>query len=75
MEYNTGNISTIATWVAIIIMPHLIKYGISIDQTTLITFLTSFITILIAIWSSCNPNTFKFLGNNTVDDDEVLNKE
>ncbi len=71
MDYNTGNISTIATYAAIIIGPFLVKYGVEVDQSTLITFLTALITIIIAVWSSKNPNTFKFLGNQP-DDEELI---
>lgn len=78
MEYNTGNISTIATWIAVLIAPFLVQYGVQVDQSTLITFFTAFITILIAIWSSRNPNTFAFLGNaptKNTGEDRVLNHE
>ncbi len=73
MNINKGNISTIATYAAIIIGPFLVKYGVDVDQGTLVTFLTALISIIIAIWSSKNPNTFAFLGNDNaeVDEDEL----
>lgn len=78
MEYTTGNISTIATWIAVLISPFLVRYGVEIDQATLVTFFTALITIIIAIWSSKNPNTFKILGNAKTPinpEEPVLNEE
>ena len=79
MENLQGNISTIATWLAILITPIIINYGIDIDQTTLTTFIYTGILIIIAVWSSYNPNTFKFLQNNKVfvveDEETVMNDE
>ena len=62
-ELNIGNISTIATWLSIALYPFVIKY-IQIDNETLTTFIYTLIVICIAIWSSYNPNTFRFLKNN-----------
>ena len=79
MENLQGNISTIATWLAILITPIIINYGIDIDQATLTTFIYTGILIIIAVWSSYNPNTFKFLQNNKVfvveDEETVMNDE
>lgn len=79
MENLQGNISTIATWLAILITPIIINYGIDIDQATLTTFIYTGILIIIAVWSSYNPNTFKFLKNNKVfvveDEETVMNDE
>ena len=79
MENLQGNISTIATWLAILITPIIINYGIDIDQATLTTFIYTGILIIIAVWSSYNPNTFKFLKNNQVfvveDEETVMNDE
>jgi len=74
-----GNISTIATWLGILIAPIVVNYGIDIDQATLTTFIYTTILIIIAVWSSYNPNTFKFLKNNQVfsvdNEEQVLNDE
>lgn len=61
MEVN--NISTIATFAAIIITGILAYFGYTVDQTQLATVLMSIITLIIAIWSSKNPNTLEWLGN------------
>lgn len=63
----TNNISTIATFIAIIITGILAYFGYSIDQPQLATIIASVITLIIAVWSSKHPNTLKCLGNN--DDD------
>lgn len=76
---NIGNISTVATWLGIILYPLIVKYGIDIDQETVTTFIYTLIVIIIAVWSSYNPNTFGFLKNDKVScncgDDEILNDE
>lgn len=61
--YTTGNISTIATWISLTITVILSYFGVVIDQATLLPVVSGLITIIIAIWSSKNPNTFSFLGN------------
>lgn len=74
----TGNISTFATWIYILISPLLIRYGIEVDETLFTTFITALIGIIIAVWSSKNPNTLKFLGNSKPEIDTtepVLNDE
>ena len=74
----TNNISTIATFLAICITGLLAYFGYTVDQAQLATVLMSVITLIIAIWSSKNPNTLKILGNGTdpVDPTEpVLNPE
>ena len=79
MDNLEGNISTIATWLGILIAPIVVNYGIDIDQATLTTFIYTTILIIIAVWSSYNPNTFKFLKNNQVfnvdNEEQVLNDE
>lgn len=79
MDNLEGNISTIATWLGILIAPIVVKYGIDIDQATLTTFIYTTILIIIAVWSSYNPNTFKFLKNNQVfsvdNEEKVMNDE
>ena len=62
-QMNIGNISTIASWISILLYPIVLKYGIDIDQAVLTTFIYNLIVIIIAVWSSYNPNSFKFLGN------------
>lgn len=59
----TNNISTIATFIAICITGILAYFGYTIDQGQLATVLMSIITLIIAVWSSKNPNTLKVLGN------------
>lgn len=78
MDLNTNNISTIATWIVVLIGPILTYYGYSIDQNTLIPIVTAIIGLGIAIWSSRNPNTISALGNGPepIDGTEpVLNDE
>ena len=63
-----NNISTIATFLAICITGILAYFGYSVDQAQLATVIMSVITLIIAIWSSKNPNTLKFLGNAPADE-------
>lgn len=62
-QMNIGNISTIANWISILLYPIIVKYGIEIDQEILTTFIYTLIVIAIAVFSSYNPNNFKFLKN------------
>ena len=73
----TNNISTIATLLAICITGILAYFGYTVDQAQLATVLMSVLTLIIAIWSSRNPNTLKVLGNakTPVTDSTVLNDE
>ena len=68
---DTNNISTIATFLAICITGLLAYFGYTVDQAQLAAVIMSVITLIIAIWSSKNPNTFAFLGNDTPADDKV----
>lgn len=68
MEYTTNNISTIATFIAIAITAILACFGYTVDQAQLATVIMSIITLIIAIWSSKNPNTIQALGNGPDDD-------
>ena len=71
MEYNVNNISTIATFIAICITTILAYFGYTVDQAQLATVIMSVITLIIAIWSSKNPNTIAALGNApTIGEDE-----
>jgi hypothetical protein len=75
---DTNNISTIATFAAIIITTLLAYAGYTVDQAQLTTVLMGVITLIIAVWSSKNPNTLAWLGNapETIDSSEpVLNDE
>lgn len=81
-ELNIGNISTIATWISILLYPIIVKYGIEIDQEILTTFIYTLIVIAIAVFSSYNPNSLKFLKNfkeiptvETVDEDQVADED
>ena len=75
---DTNNLSTIAIFLAICITGILAYFGYTVDQAQLATVLMSVITLIIAIWSSKNPNTLAFLGNapTPVETEEtVLNDE
>ena len=76
---DTNNISTIATFAAIIITGIVGYFGYTVDQAQLATVLMSVITLVIAVWSSKNPNTLKCFGNNIRPpydiDNPVLNDE
>ena len=77
----TNNVSTIATWTGIIVLIIEIickHFGIVIPHDTIVMFVSGVITFIIAIWSSKNPNTIPWLGNNpqTIETKEtVLNPE
>ena len=73
----TNNISTIATFIAICLTTLLAYFGYTVDQTQLATVIMSIITLIIAIWSSKNPNTLACFGNQPkVETEEpVLNDE
>ena len=75
----TNNISTIATFTAIILSALLNYFGFIIDQEAITPLILGIITLAIAIWSSKNPNTLEILGNApkpTVETEEtVLNDE
>ena len=77
----TNNISTYATWTALIVMllQIICKYfNIEIGQNELTIIANALIALVIAIWSSYNPNTIPWLGNapTPVDVSEpVLNDE
>ena len=76
MEIN--NISTIATFIAICITGILAYFGYEVDQAQLATVVMSVITLIIAVWSSKNPNTLKWLGNASTPvtgEEPVLNDE
>ena len=75
----TNNISTIATFLAICLTGILAYFGYTVDQAQLATVLMSVITLIIAVWSSKNPNTLKCFGNDIRPpydiDNPVLNDE
>lgn len=71
MELNTANISTIATFLAIAITGILAYFGYTVDQAQLATVIMSIITLIIAIWSSKNPNEIAALGNAPEPDEDV----
>ena len=76
MESN--NISTIATFAAICLTTILAYFGYTVDQAQATTVIMGVITLIIAIWSSRNPNTLACLGNakQPVESEEpVLNDE
>jgi len=62
----TNNLSTIATWTGIIVLIIEIickHFGIVIPHETIVMFVSGVITFIIAVWSSRNPNTIPWLGN------------
>lgn len=59
------NLSTIATWLAIVLGALFNYFGITIGQAELTLFTTGLITLLIAIYSSIHPNNLQALGNKT----------
>lgn len=62
----TNNISTYATWTAIVvlILQMICRYfNIQIGESDLTIIANAIITLAIAIWSSYNPNTIPWLGN------------
>ena len=74
----TNNISTIATFAAICLTTILAYFGYTVDQAQATTVIMGGITLIIAIWSSKNPNTLKVFGNDkpTIESEEpVLNDE
>ena len=77
----TNNLSTYATWTAIIVMllQVIFKYfNIEIGQNELTIIANAIIALIIALWSSYNPNTIPWLGNAkpTVETEEpILNDE
>lgn len=74
----TNNISTIATFIAICITGILAYFGYTVDQAQLSPVIMSIITLIIAIWSSKNPNTMKVFGNDNApvaEESGILNDE
>ena len=72
-----GNASTIAVWVWVFISPYIAEY-ITQDQFTVL--FTALVGLCIAVYSSYNPNTFKFLHNDKdctcpASNEQVLNDE
>lgn len=57
----TGNITTIVVWIANILLPYTVAYGIDKDVLTSIIFTALWFGF--TVFSSANPNTFDFLGN------------
>ena len=55
-----GNASTILTWLWVIVAPYLAEY---FTQDQFVTVGIAVVGLCIAVWSSYNPNTFKFLDN------------
>ena len=59
----TNNISTIATFAAIVITSILEYFGYTLDQEAITPLVLGIITLAIAVWSSKNPNDMAILGN------------
>lgn len=74
----TNNLSTIAVWVWVIVSPYIADY---FTQDQFVTLFVAIIGLILAVYSSYNPNTFKFLGNdanctcNTETCETVMNDE
>ena len=66
----TNNISTIATFIAICLTAILGYFGYTVDQAQVASVVMAVITLIIAIWSSKNPNTLACLGNAVEAEDE-----
>ena len=67
-----NNISTIATWTAIIVMIIEIiakHFNLDIPHDTITLFVSGVITFIIAVYSSRHPNDLKCLGNDTNGDE------
>lgn len=72
---NKNDLSTIAVWIFTIIAPYVSAY---ITQETFTTLFVAIIGLIIAIYSSKNPNTMEILGNQPVTletQETVLNDE
>lgn len=73
-----GNVSTILTWIWVIVAPYLADY---FTQDQFVALGLAIVGLIIAVWSSYNPNTFAFLKNNKDCDcgleteEKVLNDE
>lgn len=77
-QMETNNLSTIATFIAICITGILAYFGYNVDQGQLATVVMSVITLIIAVWSSKNPNTLAVLGNAkapVTSESDILNDE
>ena len=65
--FSKGNITTIATWLAILITPIFVYFGIEVDNTAVIGIISTIITLGIAMYSSKHPNNMEMFGNKTPD--------
>lgn len=61
--FDKKNLTTIAVWIYMLISPILVKYGIEIDQTAFVGVAVPLFGLILAIWSSRNPNDMEILGN------------
>lgn len=80
----TGNITTIVVWIVNLILPYVASYGLDKDVLTSLIF--TLLWFGFTVFSSANPNTFGFLGNqikkckvdfdnsdnDTFDDDDLI---
>lgn len=65
MELTKNNISTIAVFTYSLLAPCFALWGLNIDQGTFTSFFIGVAGLILAIYSSKNPNTIKALGNQT----------
>lgn len=65
------NLSTIAVWIFTLIAPWVSAY---ITQEAFTTIFVSLVGIILAIYSSKNPNDIKALGNDTSEDENIVDE-
>lgn len=63
-----GNVSTIATFIAVVFEPYLSYLGV--DETLIHSTIMALIGLVIVWWSASNPNNLKIFGN----DKELVEK-
>ena len=63
MEFNKGNLTTIAVFIYMLISPILSEYGVLIDESTFTTGLIGIIGLIIAIKSAKHPHNLDIFKN------------
>ena len=67
-----GNVSTILTWAWVIVAPYLADY---FTKDQFVSVGLAIVGLIIAVWSSYNPNTFAFLKNNKKEQEVIVETE
>lgn len=72
-----NNVSTIATWIYVLIAPYVAKY---FTQDQFVTLVIAIVGLAIAIYSSKHPNTMAILKNNKTEtqqetEENLINEE